>query len=94
MRPNWFIAIPVPALSWFSPLVAHVPRGIRRFHPEDLHLTVAFLGPVRQEDALTAWARVENGPDHRTIDARLASLRPMGNRRRPSAFAAILAEGR
>lgn len=56
MRPNWFIALPVPADSWFAERVAaHPPTSVRLFHPDDLHLTIAFLGGVEESAAWRAW---------------------------------------
>ena len=53
MQPNWFIATPIAPGRWFD-RVSAPPSGIRRFHPEDLHATVAFLGAVREEAARAA----------------------------------------
>lgn len=56
MKPNWFIALPVPAESWFAERVAAHPQpSVRLFHPDDLHLTVAFLGAVDEAAARQAW---------------------------------------
>jgi 2'-5' RNA ligase len=56
MRPNWFIALPVPAEPWFRERVAaQPPPSVRLFHPDDLHLTIAFLGSVEESAARRAW---------------------------------------
>lgn len=95
--PNWFIALSVPARTvdgdaWFPGRVGPVPPGVRRFVPEDLHLTVAFLGPVTPAQAEAAWglARWGGGP----VEASLGRVVPMGNPRRPSALSATVSEGR
>ena len=53
--PNWFIAIPVAPTGWFEPPVRTPPKGFRSTHPDDLHVTVAFLGPVQETRARAAW---------------------------------------
>ncbi len=91
MRPNWFLALPVTA-PWLSEVLDGCPRGVRRFHPDDLHLTVAFLGGIDEAAALRAWqlARHHPGPSGpATVDAVI----PLGPPRRPSALSATLAEG-
>ena len=92
MKPNWFIALPVSAGDWFAPLVADAPAGVRRFHPDDLHATVAFLGACGRPAALAAWRSLD-ALAHPPIRARLGVVRPMGNRRRPSAFSVTFTEG-
>jgi len=46
MRPNWFVAFPIPAAEWLAEIRADAPKGLRWFHPIDIHLTLAFLGPM------------------------------------------------
>jgi 2'-5' RNA ligase len=53
--PNWFIALPVSPLGWFERLVPPPPAGFRAFHPDDLHLTIAFLGAVDDATASRGW---------------------------------------
>ena len=91
MKPNWFVAIPVPAGSWFEPLVRSVPPQVRVFHPEDVHLTVAFLGPVGAERAAAGWQQITS--DHPAVEVSLGAVEPMGNPRRPSALSVIVADG-
>lgn len=83
-RPNWFIGLPVSADELPRDILASLPAGIRRFHEDDLHVTVAFLGPVDPEDAdkafsVTDWSRLP--PLTAVTGARAA----FGNPRRPSA---------
>ncbi len=83
---NWFIALPIPASPWFEALTPP-PRNTRRFHPDDLHVTVAFLGDVGAERGRRAFDALR---DH-AIPARDVSLGrvvPMGAPRRWSALAA------
>lgn len=89
--PNWFIALPVAAGAWYDAKVPAPPPGLRRFDPADLHLTVAFLGAVDEGVARRAWSGLPalGGP----WAVRLGAARAMGNPRRYSALAAVLAEG-
>lgn len=42
---NWFAALPVRApRDWIAGLRRNAPPGLRWMHPDDLHLTLAFLG--------------------------------------------------
>lgn len=94
MRPNWFLALPAPAGAWFEERVAATaPPEVRVVHPDDLHLTVAFLGGVEEAAAMRAWERRElwrAGP----CTVSLAEVVGMGPPRRFSALSALLAEGR
>lgn len=44
--PSCFAAIPVPSSPQILALHAALPPELRRIHPEDLHLTVAYFGRV------------------------------------------------
>lgn len=90
MRPNWFIAWPASGDGWFE-RHARPPHGIRRFHPEDLHVTLAFLGPVEEAAARAAWAACGRPPARR---ATLGTVVPMGRPDRYTALSALLDEGR
>jgi len=53
MTPNWFVAWPVtPPSEWLAGLQAGAPGGLHFLAPEDLHVTLAFLG--RYEPGLLA----------------------------------------
>jgi 2'-5' RNA ligase len=88
---NWFIALPVEPGSWFA-RVTTPPAGVRLFHPQDLHITVAFLGQVEEERARRAFAHASSWPTQ-SISARLGAVVPMGRAGHPSAFSALLSEG-
>lgn len=84
-RPNWFIGLPVRAEELPPGILASLPAGIRRFHEDDLHVTVAFLGPVGREDAekafaVTDWSRLP------PLAAVTGPRGAFGNPRRPSAY--------
>jgi len=92
-RPNWFIALPVDAGRWFEDSVSAPPEGLRRFHPDDLHLTLAFLGACGEEAARRAFARASEWPGA-PREATLGPLVPMGAPARYSALAFLLEQGR
>lgn len=82
--PNWFIALPVPADALPSGILASLPPGVARLHPDDLHITVAFLGAVDADRARRAWAELPltDTPLATHTGARAALGRPA----RPSAL--------
>ncbi len=92
MRANWFIGLPVDAGRWLTPLVRTAPAHVRLFHPDDVHMTVAFLGAVGPEAAERAWATVL-GYQSSPIELSLGGLRAMGNPRRPSALSVLVESG-
>jgi len=93
MAANWFIGLPVAAGVWLSRLEPPAELPVRVFAPSDLHLTVAFLGAVSREAAHAAFAEAGSfalAPS----EVRLGALVPLGRPARPSAFSALLCEGR
>ena len=91
MLANWFIGIVVPPGEWVARLPSP-PPGVRAFAPGDMHLTVAFLGPVTETVARSAWAAFAwpLGP----TDVTLGAVVPMGPPARYSALSALLQVGR
>jgi RNA 2',3'-cyclic 3'-phosphodiesterase len=53
-RSNWFFAFPLDGA--FVESLPEPPPAIRRYHPDDVHLTLAFLGGCGEEAALRALA--------------------------------------
>ncbi|MEM9693026.1 MAG: RNA 2',3'-cyclic phosphodiesterase [Myxococcota bacterium] len=96
MRPNWFIGLAVSPDPWFEPVTAALEvapqrrAALRLFHPDDLHLTIAFLGAVSEEGARAAW-EASTDLAFETVDARLERLEPMGQPRRPTVLAVAVA---
>jgi RNA 2',3'-cyclic 3'-phosphodiesterase len=88
---NWFVALSVPTESWWH-RVTEPPEGVRLFAPEDVHLTVAFLGPCGGAAAERAFELATEWPSG-PFTAELGEVRAMGNPRRPSALSAIVGEG-
>lgn len=95
MRPNWFFAFPIEGK--FVLALPELPHGFRRYHPDDVHLTLAFLGGCGEDAAHRALealdirlAELRPGP----LDVSLAEVVPMGPRHKYSALSALLAKGR
>ncbi|HHH29547.1 MAG TPA: hypothetical protein ENK57_14535, partial [Polyangiaceae bacterium] len=84
--------MPVAPGDWLAPLLADAPAGLRRFHPDDLHMTVAFLGGCGRERAEAAFATA-SGHTLSAFAVTLDRLAPMGNPRRPSALSVLVARG-
>lgn len=90
---NWFIGLPVTADALPVGVIDTLPAGLRRLHPDDLHITVAFLGPVGEPSALTAWAETE-AIDAGPFELRTGDLAALGRPRRPSAYGLDLVSDR
>jgi 2'-5' RNA ligase len=95
-RPNWFLAFPVDGA--FVANLPAPPPGFRLFHPEDIHLTLVFLGGCGEQAALLAFGALgELLPAARTnpIAISLGEVVPMGGSRKSySALSALLGRGR
>jgi 2'-5' RNA ligase len=94
-RQNWFLAFPLDG-AFLLELPAPPPQ-LRRFHPEDVHMTLAFLGGCGEEAALRALSVLDRELARLqppAIDITLAEVVPMGSRRRYSALSALLGTGR
>ncbi|HEV8549011.1 MAG TPA: 2'-5' RNA ligase family protein [Polyangiaceae bacterium] len=94
-RPNWFFAFPVEGA--FVLELPSVPASFRRFHPEDVHLTLAFLGGVTEAAAAQALAALDARlatVNQEPLDVSLGEVVPMGSKTRYTALSALLADGR
>jgi len=95
-RPNWFFAFPIDG-SFVLELPA-LPSNFRRFQPEDVHLTLAFLGGCGQTAAERALSALEDRLKREPLESMAVSLAdvvPMGgSRRNYSALSALLDRGR
>ncbi len=89
---NWFIGLVVPEQAGWIAVAEGIPPGVRRFHPLDLHLTVAFLGACGPERAQAAWQALAQ-QRHPPIPAEASRWLALGNPRRPSAFGLGLGRG-
>lgn len=94
-RENWFFALPVEG-AFVLDLPAP-PENFRRFHPDDVHVTLCFLGPCGEAAALAALDALDAHAtelERPSIAVRLGAVVPMGPRRAYSALSALLTEGR
>lgn len=93
-RPNFFFAFPLAGS--FVLELPPLPPGFRRFHPDDVHLTLSFLGRCGEpaaERALAALGRALLSQPLDDIDVSLGDVVPMGPRREYSALSALLERG-
>lgn len=70
------------------------PRRVRVFGASDLHVTLAFLGSVQEQEARDAWARIGSFSSFRAVTGSFERVQPLGHPRKPSAISAIVDEGR
>jgi RNA 2',3'-cyclic 3'-phosphodiesterase len=94
-RPNFFLAFPLE--GHFVRELPPLPPGFRLFHPEDVHLTLAFLGACGQtaaERALEALVAELQRVPLAPIEVSLGKVVPMGARRAYTALSALLERGR
>ncbi len=95
-RANWFFGFPVDGA--FVLQLPELPRSFRRFHAEDVHLTLAFLGGCGEEAAQRALVALDGAlatSPIKGVDISLGDVVPMGaSRRRYSALSALLERGR
>jgi 2'-5' RNA ligase len=94
-RPNWFLAFPLDGA--FVETLPELPAGFRRYHPEDVHLTLAFLGGCGEAGAERALAALDEllPQSHQPpIAVSLGQIAPMGAKSRYSALSALLERGR
>ncbi|HKO91561.1 MAG TPA: 2'-5' RNA ligase family protein, partial [Polyangiaceae bacterium] len=96
LRPNWFFAFPVDGA--FLRELPELPGSLRRFHEEDVHLTLAFLGGVGEAAAERSLAALDErlaSTPVPSIEVSLGEVVPMGgSRSRYTALSALLARGR
>jgi 2'-5' RNA ligase len=95
-RPNWFFGFPLDGA--FVQGLPEVPGALRLYHPEDVHLTLAFLGGCGEDGAMRALtaldARLALDPPA-AAEVTLGEVVPMGgSRRHYSALSALLGAGR
>jgi 2'-5' RNA ligase len=94
-RPNFFFAFPLD--GQFVLQLPAPPAFFRMFHPEDVHLTLSFLGGCGQaaaERALLALDEVLCRAPAPSIRVSLGEVVPMGPARAYSALSALLERGR
>lgn len=92
MGANWFLALPLPPQARWQDVALTAPPELRRFAAEDLHLTLAFLGPCDEALAMAAWEAVAE-LQAEPIRISAAGWRGLGPPQQPSAYGLTLAEG-
>lgn len=90
--PNWFLALPLPPVARWQEAATAAPPGLRRFVADDLHCTLAFLGPCGEPRALAAWQAVA-GLQASAIAVTAGHWRALGPQRQPSAYGLSFAAG-
>jgi RNA 2',3'-cyclic 3'-phosphodiesterase len=95
-RPNWFFGFPIDGA--FVLELPALPSNFRRFQPEDVHLTLAFLGGCGQNAANHALAALDQRLASEPLSPIAISLAEVvamgGSRRTYSALSALLDRGR
>src|SRR3954468_19415255 len=95
-RPNWFLAFPLDGRFVLD--LPPLPPSFRLFHPEDVHLTLSFLGGCGEPAAERALAALDEALSRRQaqpgIEVSLGQVVPMGPARAYSALSALLETGR
>jgi 2'-5' RNA ligase len=95
-RPNWFFAFPLDGRFLLE--LPDTPPSLRRFHPEDLHMTLAFLGGCREQAAERALGVLDAELARTSLPSfgvSLGDVVPLGgSRRHYTALSALLVEGR
>jgi RNA 2',3'-cyclic 3'-phosphodiesterase len=97
-RQRLFVAVPLP--GELQALVHHAQeslaavRGLRVLKPEQLHVTLAFIGEVDAERAAIARSVVESVPDHMGGEAVMAGFLPLPSPSRARVVALELADER
>jgi 2'-5' RNA ligase len=95
-RPNWFFAFPFDGR--FVDELTDVPRCVRRFPGDDVHLTLSFFGGCGEEKALLALSVLDGllaAEPPAPIDVSLGEVIPLGGSKRDyTALSALLTHGR
>ncbi len=95
MRPNWFVAFPLDGS--FIRSLPPPPPLFRLFSPEDVHLTLTFLGSCGEAAARRGFAALEaelGAHPVAPLEVALAHVVAMGPKREYSALSALLGRGR
>jgi 2'-5' RNA ligase len=95
MRPNWFFGFPIDGAFLLD--LPPLPRSFRRFHQDDVHMTLAFLGGCGEEAAMGALDALDErlaGAPIGVMDVSLGEVVAMGSPRRYTALSALIGDGR
>ncbi|MBX7196280.1 MAG: hypothetical protein K1X94_29780 [Sandaracinaceae bacterium] len=88
-RPSSFVALVVGDAPWRRALLEGRPPRVRALHPDDVHVTLAFLGGVSPERARAAFDAAAALP-LRAMEARLGAIEPRGHEARWTALSVLL----
>ena len=95
-RRNWFFAFPLDGS--FVTELPEPPKALRRFHPADVHMTLAFLGGCGETAALRALAAFDErlaAGTLRALDVSLGPVVPLGRSKSGyTTLSALLDRGR
>jgi 2'-5' RNA ligase len=95
-HPNWFFGFPIDGTFLLE--LPETPECIRRFHPDDVHMTLAFLGGCGEDAAARSLAALDaclTSAPPAIVDGTLGEVVPMGGSRRDySALSALFDRGR
>lgn len=90
--PNFFIGLPVSD-GWVGRTVHGAPDGLRTFWGDDIHVTLAFLGPCGHQAAQAAWHALvgdrDQPLDEPVIRAELGPIEPFGPPAQPSSLSVV-----
>ncbi|HRR07086.1 MAG TPA: hypothetical protein PLO56_00175 [Rhodothermales bacterium] len=86
---NWFVGLVIPKFEEYDNYMVELPKGLRSFHPEDLHLTVAFLGNCGHKAALHAWEKLVQEVYFMPFPLMPGALVPFGSPKNPSAYSIV-----
>ncbi len=92
MDGNWFVGVPIHEATWFDARFDPPAPDLWRVNPHDLHMTVAFLGPVRERQARDAFTRASLWT-RGSFSVSLGEIIALGNPRKYSALCALFSEG-
>ncbi len=92
-RPNWFVALPVPAEAWLPAIANTAPDEVKMFVPGDVHLTISFFGTMHPAKKLDIIQYVQ-GIGFKPFAISFARLRPLPTEKFPSALSFELAKGK
>ncbi len=92
MQPNWFFALPVPAETWLHTVLHDLPEACRAFAPEDVHMTVAFLGALPPQRVAAMVAALDQIQAN-AFTIHLGEVLALPNPKRPSALSFAVTTG-
>lgn len=91
--PSSFLGLVVEVGDWHASLTRELPERVRALHPEDVHVTLAFLSGVAPERAMAAWDAARAVPIA-PMRVRLHRMIPLGPDEGWTALSATIGVGR